>query len=290
MEAIKAIRVAGQPIYNYWQGFLFAFFSNRLYVDVAKRWKGYGFSYILLLIAIMSIPFTAMTILRFNHYFDEEVVYPIEQLPEFYIQNGKVLFDKPMPYEIKDQRGQVVIIIDTTGKVNAISNDYPNLFILINKTSIQFRTPKLQPFNPVATQTKSEEIYQQRFSESDNEVFHGKTWLESSNVMTMKYVAELLVYPVVTSIIFIISLIILQLLVLLAQVASQVIFKMKFKYKEASRLFMVASTPQIIITLLMTGFSINFAGEGLVHTVLIAVYYSFAILSVRRESKKLVSL
>ena len=44
------------PNYTYWQALYKAFYSWWLYVDVGKRWKGYGFLYLLLAVAVFSMP------------------------------------------------------------------------------------------------------------------------------------------------------------------------------------------------------------------------------------------
>ena len=108
--------------------------------------------------AVLSIPFTLRMSLVFNQSFNQQIIDPLLQIPTFYVQNGEVSFDKPMPYLIKNKKGQVVLIIDTTGKVDDFTEQYPYLSILINKNIIYFKIPTPQLFNGVTQQTNPMEF------------------------------------------------------------------------------------------------------------------------------------
>mgnify|MGYP000744652103 CR=1 FL=1 len=138
MSKENTLKSVDTPSYSYWSALYLSFYSQHLYVDVGKRWRGIAFFYLLLAIAICSIPFVIRMNLSFNDAFKEQLIKPLEEIPVFYIQDGHVVFDKPMPYLVKDNRGQVVAIVDTTGKINDFSK-YPSLTILVNKDKISLK-------------------------------------------------------------------------------------------------------------------------------------------------------
>lgn len=284
----KALGLIDRPIFNYWQALYLSCFSSRLYVDVVKRWKGYGVLYLLLVVAIGAIPISVRVLMNFNQFYNEQMIEPIEKLPILYIQNGEVTFDKPMPYLVKNKKDEVVAIVDTKGTVTGMSSSYPQMTLLITANQIIFRPPQLQLLNYKPSQNQGEKIYAQPLHKSNNEVFDGKVWVKTSGVMTLKYVTELLIYPLITAFSITIYAVVMLIFSLLAQVVAQVIFHVKLKYKESCRLFLVASTVQILVTSVMFALNITFPGSGLLYLILLSAYYSYAVISVRRERKQLV--
>ncbi len=134
-------------IYKYRQAWFLAFFSSRLYVDVAKNWKGYGLTYFLLVITIVSIPFGLRTILNFQAYYRDQIEAPIKKIPNIAINNGKLDFAYPMPYLIKDNLNNVAVIIDDKRNLREINSMYPEwiAFITSNHIFIRMPTPVLIP-------------------------------------------------------------------------------------------------------------------------------------------------
>lgn len=189
------------PNYRYWSALYMSFYSRLLYVDVGKRWRGLGFLYLLLATAIFSIPFVIRMDFSFNNSFKEQLIKPLEEIPIFYIQNGNVVFDKPMPYLVKNDKGQVNIIIDTTGQVNDFSK-YPSLAILVNKNKISLKIPNLQLFDIPQAEFSSGPPMVQEFSKEDNAVFNGKLIAQEKTITNMKYFAQALMYPVIVAILF----------------------------------------------------------------------------------------
>ncbi len=152
-----------------------SFYSGRLYVDVAKRWKGFGILYLLLVMSVATIPLSIRLIYDFNDYLNQNMIIPINKLPQLVIQNGEVQFNKPMPYLIKNDKGQVVDIIDTTGKITSFTDNYPNAVFLLLKNKIVTRMP---PFKTFLNSTSNKvTIKEQNLNPNDNEIFVGKDWL-----------------------------------------------------------------------------------------------------------------
>lgn len=284
----QPMRLIDKPLYSYWQALYLSLFSRRLYIDVAKRWRGYGLLYLLLVVAIACIPLSARIIYNFNHYFDEQMLSPLKKLPVLYIQNGKVQFDKPMPYFIKNKQGKIVVIIDTTGAITGMNEMYPDLTILITKDTIIFRPPKFQLYLAKPQDLKGENVYAQRLNKESNEVFDAKQWIKTSGINHVKWVAEVLVYPLVTGFAFGMDIVILFFFSLIGQLLSIIVFKYKISFKESCRLFLVAATAQVAVVFIFLAANITLSGIGYFFLVLSFVYYCFAVLSVRRESQKMV--
>lgn len=285
----QTMRLIDAPIYGYWQTLYMAFYSSRLYIDVARRWRGFGVLYLLFIIAIASIPLSVSIIIYFNRYFDEQMILPLENLPPLYVQNGKVVFDEPMPYLIKNRSGDVVAVIDTTGStVTKMIAAYPQLTILITKNKLYFRPPSFQFFLNNPAKTSSGFVSIQTLNKASNEVFVGKKWVESSGILKLKLTSEIIIYPVVVMFIFAVYVVFMIFLALMGQLFAWSIFKLKLTFQEACRLFLVASTAQIAVFFTLFTANIILPGTGIFYVALMSTYFSYAVISVRRESKKMV--
>ncbi|KTD19302.1 Protein of uncharacterised function (DUF1189) [Legionella lansingensis] len=284
----KALRKVDVPLYNYLQALVLSFFSNRLYVDVGKRWKGFGILYLLFVTCLLAIPFAVRINLEFNNFFEEQIINPLKQIPPLYIQNGKVSLDKPMPYLIKNKKGEVVTIIDTTGEINAIDDRYPDLTTLITKDKFFYRVPPPHFFFAKGVQPIKNPVYSQTLSESINQVFDGEAWIKSSGIERIKWLSQVIVYPTIALLFFVIFLILFLVFALMGQFVAKLFFNLTISYKQTCRLLMVAATPQIVVLLLGLTFNLLFPGFGLLLLVLLFGYFCFAVISLKRESQKLV--
>lgn len=275
------------PNYGYWSALYMSLYSRLLYVDVGKRWKGLGFLYLLLAIALFSIPFVIRMDLSFNNSFNEQLIKPLEEIPIFYIQEGNVVFDKPMPYLVKNDKGQVNIIIDTTGQVNDFSK-YPSLAILVNKNKISLKIPKLQLFNMPQAQFSSGPPIVQEFSKEDNAVFDGKMIAKEKTITNMKYFAQVLMYPMIVAVLFSMFITFFLVFGFLGQVFSSVFFSFSITFKQSCRLLIVAATPMLIALILLLTSNYIFPGSGFILLFLLIGYFSYALFALRAESKKVV--
>lgn len=277
-----------EPIFSRWSALYRSFFSRRLYVDVGKRWKGYGFIYLFLVIALLSIPFFFRMANNLNVAFKEQIKQPLAKIPVFYIQKGEVLFDKPMPYLIKNDKDQVVTIIDTTGKINEFTSAYPYLSILINKNKMYVRMPSVQLFNMGEATPSNNKPVEQKFDKDINLVFNGKALAEERSITNLIYFSEAVLYPMIVGIFFSIFITFFLVLGFLGQVFSTVFFSFKISFKNSSRLLTVAGTPMLLLLFIILTLNRIFHGSGVVLFSLLIIYYSFALYSLRAESKQVV--
>ncbi|KGP63903.1 hypothetical protein EP47_07140 [Legionella norrlandica] len=284
----KKLKPIDTPIYGYWSALFMSFFSKRLYVDVAKRWRGIGILYLLLAITVSSIPLSLRVAFDFNKTFNQQIIMPLSKLPTIYVQNGKVIFDKPMPYLIRNDRNQVVIIIDTTGKIEKFSNEYPDLNILINKNNIYFRLPTPELLGMSQTTKNTGVPIVQPLDKGMNTVFDGKKIIQDNAVSGLKYASQLLIYPVVVTILYSITVVVLLAIAFLGQVFSKVFFSFSLSFMKSSRLLMVAATPMLVVLAIMLAFNLVFPGLGVILLTLMIAYYSYGVYSFRGESRQMV--
>ncbi len=273
------------PVYRYWSALCMSFYSRRLYVDVGKRWQGWGVLYLLLAIALFSTPFFLRTTVSLNETFKTQITEPLLKIPVFYIQNGDVIFDKPMPYIIKNNKNQPVVLIDTTGKVTDFT-DYPYLSILITKNSIAFKIPNPELFNMGNPAPSNAKPFVQSFDKGTNLVFQGKKIAEQNAIAGLQYASEIVLYPIIVGMFFSIFIVFFPVLALLGQNFSSIFYSFKINFKTSCRLLIVAGTPMMFLLMIFLTLNRVFVGLGFVLFFLLIAYYSFAIYALRAESRR----
>ena len=79
----SVLKPIDKPAYSYWSALWKSFYSRRLYVDVGKRWSGFGILYLLLVIALLSLPFYLRVLQSVNQSFQEQIIEPSVKIPAF---------------------------------------------------------------------------------------------------------------------------------------------------------------------------------------------------------------
>lgn len=277
------------PHFGYWKAIYASFFSPALYVDVGKRWKGLSIKYLLLALFVVFIPVGVLVTCVMIQNLDRELVNPIRNLPEFYLQNGKVSLDKPMPYLVKDGSGAVKAIIDTTGKVTSMPREYPDLTIMITKDRLLYRIPVNPPVFSMQKSLGSDGVVEEYVFPADmNEIFNGAAWLDSSGIGRVKLMLVFIIYPSLVMALFGLYMVVFLVMAMMLQFVSYLFLRFSINYLQAFRILMVASTPQFVLLMLLLLFNRVFMGAGVLLFILIALYCSFGLISLRRESNKLV--
>jgi hypothetical protein len=222
-----------------------SFFSKALYRDVCFHWKGAGFSYLLLLLAVCWIaPILKMQV-ALTHFVDKVAPKIVSQVPTISIVNGKASIKEPQPYSIVDpETGKTLVVIDTTGAISSVEG--MEAIGLVTATQAIFKKSKIE--------TRS-------FSFGDIEEFtldkdKIRSWLSAAE----KFTAAVL-YPLAVFGSFI-----ARIIQLLIYAAIGLLFaswcKSKRTYGELLRLSVVAVTPCIIVKTILGvgGIQIPFAG------------------------------
>lgn len=276
------------PVYSYWEALYKSFYSMRLYVDVGKRWRGIGVLYLLLTIAIFSIPFSIKVAINLNQSFNEQIIEPLLLLPTIYVQDGELKFDKPMPYLIKNEKNQVVLIIDSTGKVDKFSSEYPYMNILINKDKVSFRIPTPQLFSSTTATVDSGVPLTQSFGKGATFAFSGKKIVEENSMYGLKYASLALIYPVIVAMFYSMFVVMFLVFAFLGQVFSRTFFSFQVTFKQSCRIFMMATTPMLLALILILTADAIFPGFGFILVGVVAIYFSLGVSALKAESKRMV--
>lgn len=257
-----------------------SFYSSHLYVDAIKRWHGLGVSYFLFLIILGTVPFSCRVSIEFNDFFKERILLPIESIPLLTIQNGELICNEQMPYLIKNNNGEVVSIIDTTGTISSMDQAYPQLTTLITKNKIDFRPPNYKQFLGLTKDSVNNPIYTRTFDKELNGYFSTKEWLRSSGISKLKTVMQILIFPLVTSFYFVFFGAALILLSSATQLYSDIFFNRKLAFKASCRLLSVAVTPALLLFFLIK--CSHLALPYIDYIVITLTYVSYGLFSVKR--------
>lgn len=285
----KALQLGDFPRYSRWQAIYMAFYSSHLYIDVAKRWRGFGIIYLLLMIACATVPLSVRMVLVLHSYFNEQLIHPLKVLPPLFIHNGEFSFEKPMPYYIKNKADEVVAIIDTTGKVKGINSAYyPMLTWLVTKKNMYYRMPPLILFNSITTGPQNNPVYTYQPDPDVGDVFIGREWLNSTGLQGLSTLFLCIIYPCIVFLFFGFLSILLFGLAALAQFFARVMFKLRLEYRASFRLVIVALTPPIMISWGLLGADRVISGSGYFFIALFAAYFCFGVVMLKRCSRVMV--
>lgn len=134
--------------FRIWQVPPLSFFSRSLYRDVALRWQGVAFGYLLLLLALCWIPGAIRIHYSFASFVDEEAPLVIEQIPEITIIDGQAFVDQPQPYTIYDpETGEALLVIDTTGTITSLEQTDARGLVTARQAIIQKNAIETRSFS-----------------------------------------------------------------------------------------------------------------------------------------------
>jgi hypothetical protein len=224
---------------------LFSFFSEELYQEVGLTWKGVGFGYLFLLLAICTVPKMFKLHSGFSAFIDEQSPKFVNQVPKITIEKGEVYIEEQQPYYITaPDSNKVVAIIDTTGQIQSLDNS--DAFILLTKNKLLSRQSETEVRTYDLTKVKHFILEQSTLTK----------WLD----ITKKVLVPVL-YPFVLAGSFT-----FRIIQSLIYAAIGLIFanwcKTKLSYPALIRLAVTAVTPCIIVRTVLecTSIKIPFAG------------------------------
>jgi predicted Zn finger-like uncharacterized protein len=125
---------------------LLSFYSKSMYRDACFCWKGSGFAYLFLLLAVCWMPSLVKFHLMISKSIRKDLAPIISQIPQITITNGMASVDVPQPYTIKSpETKKAIFVIDTTGKINTLKEaDARGLItkkeIIIQKNDLETRS------------------------------------------------------------------------------------------------------------------------------------------------------
>jgi hypothetical protein len=170
-----------------------------------------------------------------------------------------------------------------------MSDNYPDLNILITKDKLfyYFPTPRFF-FAPPEPQNKVRDVYVFPFTEKDTFVFDGKEWVKSSEIAHLKTFIMVFIYPTIALSAFGVFLVFILAFALMGQLIASLFFKLSISYRQSCRLLIVSMTPFFWVFWIILTLGYFSRGYGFFLPVLIFIYFCYAVLSLKRESKKLV--
>lgn len=107
----------------------YSFFSRALFVDVGRRWGAKTFGYLVLVLALMWIPFMLGVRSQWSDFLNDEVPALTQQIPPITIDNGLVIADVEQPHFIRIPENEVFAIIDTTGHFTSLEGTSAKLLL-----------------------------------------------------------------------------------------------------------------------------------------------------------------
>jgi hypothetical protein len=151
-------------------GLVLSLFLPAFYRDVARNWGGIGFLYLLLLFTLTWIPGLVKIHLGVQKFAQEDFPPIAKKMPDISIKKGKISSPVPQPFEINDERGNLVFVLDTTGKINNI--DQTKAMFLVTETKIWQRDPQ-------TGQIQIHDINQMQFPDFDFTADWLQSWVDT---------------------------------------------------------------------------------------------------------------
>lgn len=287
-DSSSSLKPIDTPYFTLRSALVYALYKMQLYVDVVKRWSGWGLRYLLLLSCVVALPFSIIMMVQFVDYFKNQLVQPIRELPMITIQKGQMSIEKPEPYIIKNKRGEPTIIINSKKTMSELKQEYPEAMMLFSRDTIYFRSVTRQFFTFTKPYAGQPQVYEQTLDESTNAMFNGATWIDSLRLNRLKYMGLALIYPSVVMTIFGTYVSLLFVLAFLGQVVASALFKISLTFRQSIRMMIVASTAQAYAFMLFLAFQKIPQGLGLFLIGLLFFYYTLGLITLKKYYKALV--
>ena len=263
-----------------------AFFSRKLYLDVIRRWRGLGILYFSIMLSVMTLPYTVLLMSSLNKVIETKILLPIKSLPPLSIRSGEVIFHGEMPYLIKNNDGEVMSIIDTEGHINQLPAPlYPLASILITKHDIHVDYSMLNLLHLDKAKQSERKDAVIPLKSIEHEDFMVASWFDTLHVIAIKNLLLVVIYLMVVMLNASLFMTIILSMVLFAQLAARMVFKVRLTFLESSRLIFVAATPLAALCSVLVLFHWVIPGKGLVYIALLTVYFCFGVLAYRRSNK-----
>ncbi len=125
-----------------------SFFSQPLYQDVARNWRGITFLYLLLLLAICWLPHMFRLQAELTKFVEKDSARALQQIPRISINNGEVSTDVETPYFINDpDTGKPFVIIDLTGEFESLAGTEAKVLVTKNQVFVRNRPTETRVYD-----------------------------------------------------------------------------------------------------------------------------------------------
>jgi hypothetical protein len=254
--------------YRFFQAPAMAFFSPSFYKDVGLNWKGTGFAYLLLLLAICWIPLFIKYQLSIVDFVDNKAPSFISQIPPIKIIKGEASSDVIQPYKIIEHNsGKVLALIDTTGKT--VSLEGTEAKVVLTKTEFII---------------KKDDVETRVFSLKKIDHFVLDKQSVSSWLKLFRNYGALVLFPF-----FAIGSFVFRIMQLLIYAVIGLLFtkicKAKHSYQTLLRLSVMAITPVIIISTVVEIAAIKIPWQSVLYFIAAMGYLFFGVKVVSHKGK-----
>jgi hypothetical protein len=217
-----------------------SFFSPRLYRDVAAHWRGTGFLYLLLLLALSWVPVMVKVQLASRRFAASELPRVSRDFPAIDLRAGRASSPVQQPYTMRDPAtGRPLLVLDTSGTITSL--DTTRAPFLLTADTLHFhdqwrgaRKVPLRYLPDVSLTGEKLEGWMEAFA----------PWI------------GIALYPVALLASLLVRILVAALLALLA-LAIGLALRRGITYRAGLRLACVAMTPAILVSTLVTSLSIS---------------------------------
>lgn len=253
--------------YNVFQAIVLSFFSKELYQDVAKNWRGFAFSYLLLVLAIFWLPATFQMYFYMHNFVTKTTPQIVQQLPTITLKDGQASIDKPSPYFIRTPDNHILAVIDTSGQFTSPDQTQGVVLLTKDKLYIKRNATEVRQYelknteDMVITQTK---VY--------NFLHLVKNW------------GLFIVYPILVIGSWIYRVIETLIYAIIGTLIFANIMKVKLEYQQILRIAVMAVTPPIVLSTVLDFFFITFPYQFFLYFIIAMAYIVYGINANRKAT------
>lgn len=245
--------------YNIFQALYMSFYSRDLYRDVGRNWGAGTFLYLFVLVTIVWSISIGVLILPLSKFDQAPIDRVVTQIPVMEIKDGVLITPAAKPYVIESvgakKRDQFKLIIDTTGQYKTLESS--NADILITSTTAMIRT-------------KPNEVRIYEYPKDMNETIQP---VELKNTIIKA------LYIIAIPVIFFIILGAFCYHIIKALLYSLIgkVFNNSLSYGTILQITMVAITPALVLSLVLSLLQQGFFLEWLLYFIISMFYMFFGI-------------
>ncbi len=235
-------------MYSYFQIFFLSFYSQNAYVDAVKRWRGMGVFYILFIAFMVTLPIYIQTARYVNQYFEKYISPSISTMPDLLVRDGQIRIvesgtDKPAKSQVwiwppapTAEHKTPYFLINTKRTIGSFGNAFIPILVTRDTVRVQVMSPVLKNY-PLGQSFKMP--------------------LDEDRLMTSEEFAKLMLklkndflYSSYSSLAFLMwgcGIFLVGLAAFIVKIASSLFLNYDLRWTEATRLFVVAMTPGLVL-------------------------------------------
>ncbi|MDP3559822.1 MAG: DUF1189 family protein [Legionellaceae bacterium] len=285
------IRTLDQPHYRYWEALYLCIWKPALYVDVFRRWKGFAWWYMVLVLLIVLLPLSVRVASNFNNFYENRLLFPLTHLPTVSVEHGQLTSSEKMPYLIRNEQQEVLGIVDTTGQYGKASfRKYPELTLLITKSKVYYRNPPFSFFLETDDRFSlpPEDIQEKSINTNVDGQLNGNLFLSMQGFHTLRVIVDIMLYPLLVGVMIGAYSTLFMVFSTMGQIIARYVLHYPLTYKQSCRLLVVASTPHLFVLGAFLFLRVHYWFSGFVLMGLMTGYFSYAVICCKYAVKDVV--